>query len=89
MADLATPCADGPRDAPMRFLWEERAPWRPGTAGGASVRRIGADPRRAVEVVDFDAAAGIPLHLGPRGRAGVEPMDPALPPPPRVLPRPR
>ena len=76
-ANLATLCPEGPRNAPVWFIWEEGALWMLGSAEGASVRRIEADPRCAVEIVEFDAAAGILLHLGLRGRAGVEPMDPA------------
>ncbi len=78
MANLATSCADGPRNAPVWFAWEDDALWMPGSAKGSSVRRIEVDPRCAVEIVEFDAAAGVLLHLGLRGRASVEPMDPAL-----------
>ena len=77
MANLAPLCPDGPRNAPVWFAWEEGALWMLGSAEGASVRRIEADPRCAVEVVAFDVAAGILMHLGLRGRATVEPMDPA------------
>ena len=77
MASLATSCPEGPRNAPVWFVWEDGALWMPGSTGGSSVRRIEADPRCAVEIVEFDAAAGVLLHLGLRGRASVEPMDPA------------
>ena len=77
MASLATLCPEGPRNAPVWFVWEGGALWMPGSAKGSSVRRIEADPRCAVEIVEFDAAAGVLLHLGLRGRASVEPMDPA------------
>ncbi|MGB0497642.1 MAG: pyridoxamine 5'-phosphate oxidase family protein [Rubricella sp.] len=78
MANLATVSAEGPRNAPVWFLWEDGALWMPGSVGASSVARIGADPRCAVEIVDFDPAVGILLHLGLRGRASLEPMDPAL-----------
>ena len=78
MASLATSSPDGPRNAPVWFAWEDGALWMLGSAGGSSVRRIEADPRCAVEIVRFDAEAGVLLHLGLRGRASVEPMDPAL-----------
>ena len=77
MANLATLCPDGPRNAPVWFAWEEGALWMLGSAEGASVRRIEAGPRGAVEVVAFDVAAGILMHLGLRGRGSMGPMDPA------------
>jgi hypothetical protein len=75
MANLATLCAEGPRNAPVWFLWEDGALWMPGSADGSSVRRLLADPRAAVEVVWHDNPAGILLHVGLRGRAEVLPMD--------------
>jgi len=79
MANLATLAEDGaPRNAPVWFQWEEGALWMLGSAGGASVHRVLRDPRVAVEIVDYDNAGGILRHLGLRGRASVEPMDPPL-----------
>lgn len=78
MANLATGSPDGPRNAPVWFLWEGAALWMPGSKSNASVRRLQADPRCAVEIVRFDNDAGILLHLGLRGHASVEPNDPAL-----------
>jgi hypothetical protein len=75
MAMLATTCADGPRTAPVWFIWEDGAIWMLGTVDGSSVRRVAQDPRVAVEVVQFDLAAGVLLHLGLRGRATVEPCE--------------
>ena len=75
MANLATSSPDGPRNAPVWFVCEDAALWMLGSADGSSVRRIEADPRCAVEIVEFDLAAGVLLHLGLRGRASVEPMD--------------
>ncbi|ETX28755.1 pyridoxamine 5'-phosphate oxidase family protein [Roseivivax isoporae] len=79
MANLATLAEDGaPRNAPVWFAWEAGALWMLGSAESASVRRVARDPRVAVEIVDYDNAAGILRHLGLRGRATVEPMDAAL-----------
>lgn len=76
MANLATASEDGPRNAPVWFIWEDGAIWLLATKGGSSARRLEADPRCAVEIVRFDNSAGILLHLGLRGSASVEPMDP-------------
>lgn len=78
MANLATLSEDGPRNAPVWFLWEDGALWMPGSAGGSSVRRLRADPRCAVEIVHYDNTGGVLAHLGLRGRATVNPMDAAL-----------
>ena len=75
MANLATVSDDGPRNAPVWFLWEDGALWMLGSADGSSVRRLQANPRCAVEIVHYDNARGILAHLGLRGRATVEPMD--------------
>jgi len=79
MANLATVTADGaPCNAPVWFLWEDGVLWMLGSESGSSVLRLLAEPRCAVEVVDFDAGAGILLHCGLRGRASIEANDPAL-----------
>jgi hypothetical protein len=78
MANLATLSPDGPRNAPVWFLWEMNALWMLGSAEGRSVQRLEADPRCAVEIVHFDNAGGVLLHLGLRGVARVLPMDGAL-----------
>ncbi len=78
MAVLSTLAADGaPCNAPVWFAWEDGALWMPGSEGGSPVRRLARDPRCAVEIVHYDNARGILLHLGFRGRAEVRPMDPA------------
>ncbi|MEO0388660.1 MAG: pyridoxamine 5'-phosphate oxidase family protein [Pseudomonadota bacterium] len=77
MANLATISDAGPRNAPVWFIWEDATFWTLGGRTGSSVRRLEADPRCAVEIVDFDNAAGILLHIGLRGSARVEAMDPA------------
>lgn len=79
MANLATVAADGaPRNAPVWFQWEADALWMLGSDTNASVRRIEADPRVAVEIVQYDNEAGVIRHLGFRGRAQILPMDPEL-----------
>ncbi|MGQ0566823.1 MAG: pyridoxamine 5'-phosphate oxidase family protein [Gemmobacter sp.] len=78
MANLATMSPDGPRNAPVWFLWEGGALWMLGSAEARSVIRLQADPRSAVEIVRFDNDAGVLLHLGLRGVAEVCPMDPDL-----------
>lgn len=75
MANLATLSAEGPRNAPVWYHWEDDALWMPSRADAASARRIAADPRVAVEIVHFDRAAGILAHLGLRGRAEVAAME--------------
>ena len=72
MANLATTSADGPRNAPVWFIWEDGALWLLGSAHGSSVKRLRDDPRCAVEIVHFDNESGILLHLGFRGRATIE-----------------
>jgi hypothetical protein len=76
MANLATISDDGPRNAPVWFLWEDGALWMPGSADGSSVQRVVRDPRCAVEIVHYDHAGGILAHIGLRGNATVEPMSP-------------
>ena len=78
MANLATMSPDGPRNAPVWFHWEEGALFLLGGRDGSSVRRIEADPRVAVEIVHYDNAGGVLAHLGFRGEASVQPMDPPL-----------
>ena len=77
MAVLSTASPEGPRGAPVWYQWEEGALWMLSSAGASSAGRIAADPRVAVEIVDYDNAAGILRHLGLRGRASVEASDPA------------
>jgi hypothetical protein len=57
-------------------LWEDGALWLPSSTTGSSVRRLGADPSAAVEIVQFDNPGGVLLHLGLRGRAEVLAMEP-------------
>ncbi len=75
MAHLSTISPDGPRDSPVWFQWEEGAAWLIGTAGDSFVRRLEADGRCALGVVDFDAGKGVLRHVGIRGTAAVGKME--------------
>jgi len=75
MANLATLSEDGPRNAPVWYLWEDAALWMLGHAGSSSVQRVLRDARCAVEIVYYDNAGGVLAHLGLRGAASVEPMS--------------
>lgn len=78
MANLATVSDDGaPRNAPVWFIWEDDALWMLGNRCSSSVRRLERNSRCAVEIVHFDNAGGVLLHLGMRGAAFVEQMQPA------------
>lgn len=78
MANLATVSADGaPRNAPVWFDWGDGEIWMLGSKDGASVQRIELNADVAVEVVDYDNPEGILRHVGLRGTARIEPMDPA------------
>ena len=76
-AHLATASAEGPRESPVWFLWEEGALWIIGNYKTDTFpRRVEREPRCAVGVVDFDAATGLVRHAGLRGRARLAPHDP-------------
>lgn len=75
MADLATDSPNGPRSSPVWFLWEEDAVWLIGNKEDSFPKRLRADPRCAVSVVDFDIGRGVLRHVGIRGRARILPLD--------------
>jgi hypothetical protein len=75
MAQLATSSSDGARHSPVWFLWEDSAVWLIGREGDSFMRRLRADPRCAVGVVDFNAKQGRLCHVGIRGQAEVVPLD--------------
>lgn len=78
MANLATVTASGePRNSPVWFVWEEDALWMLSDVTSSSTQRIADNPNVAVEIVDYDNAAGLLRHLGMRGTATVVPMNPA------------
>jgi Pyridoxamine 5'-phosphate oxidase len=73
---LSTASAEGPRESPVWFLWEEEALWILGSRRTDTFPiRIECDPRCSVGIVDFDPASGRVQHVGLRGRATTEPFD--------------
>jgi hypothetical protein len=75
-AHLATASANGPRESPVWFLWEDEALWIIGNYRTDSFpSRIEEEPLCAVGIVDFDHASGLVQHLGFRSRARLRPHD--------------
>ena len=74
-AHLATASPDGPRESPVWFLWEARQLWLVGNNRDSFPKRIRAEPRCAVGIVEFDLARGRLRHVGIRGTGSVEPLD--------------
>ena len=74
-AHLATASPDGPRESPVWFLWEDGHLWFIGNTRDSFPKRIQADGRCAVGIVDFDLARGVLRHVGFRGLAVVEKLD--------------
>jgi Pyridoxamine 5'-phosphate oxidase len=78
IAHLATSSPEGPRESPVWFLWEAGVLWIIGSRRTDSFpTRVEREPRCAVGIVDFDRRQGLVHHVGIRGRATVEPFDPA------------
>lgn len=75
MAHLATTSPEGPRDSPVWFLWEDEAIWLIGSNEDSFPARLRAEPRCALNVVDFDVGRGVLRHIGIRGRAEVLDLD--------------
>ena len=60
----------------MWFLWEDEALWIIGDKQADTFpKRIQAEPRCAVGIVDFDVLSGRVEHVGMRGRAEVIPFE--------------
>jgi hypothetical protein len=75
-AHLATASEHGPRESPVWFIWEDEALWIIGNHQTDSFpKRIAAEPRCAIGIVDFDTATGLVQHVGFRGRARLEPHN--------------
>lgn len=71
-AHLATSSRLGPRESPVWFVWEDQALWIIGHKEWDTFpKRIKADPRVAVGIVEFDVTTGLVRHLGIRGKAEV------------------
>lgn len=75
VAHLATASGDGPRESPVWFLWEAEALWLVGTTSDSFPKRLRAEPRCAVGIVEFDLSNGLLRHVGIRGVATIEPLD--------------
>jgi hypothetical protein len=75
-AHLATASAEGPRESPVWFFWEDDAIPVIGEGGDSLPKRIERDPRCAVGVVEFDSSEAVVKHVGVRGEGSVEPLDP-------------
>ena len=76
MAFLGTVEGSKPRVVPVWFIWEDAALWVLGDKSGSSVKRISENPECAVDIIYFDVAKGVLLHLGLHGRAVVEKSGP-------------
>lgn len=74
---LATTDDGEPRVSPLWFRWEDEAIWIIADAEKTYPERVERNPRVALAIVDFDATRGRVQHVGVRGRASVEPHDPA------------
>jgi general stress protein 26 len=75
MLHLATICDEGPRSSPLWFLYENKKIWLFGTANDSFIKRLKAEPKCALTVVDFDLNAGVLLHVGIRGFANLHKVD--------------
>jgi general stress protein 26 len=71
MAHLSTVEDGEPRDSPVWFLWEEPTLWIFGTFKDSFVKRLQAEPKCAVGIVEYDLEKGILKHVGVRGIASV------------------
>jgi nitroimidazol reductase NimA-like FMN-containing flavoprotein (pyridoxamine 5'-phosphate oxidase superfamily) len=74
-AHLATASPDGPRESPVWFLWEAQELWLVGNNRDSFPKRIQAEPRCSVGIVEFDLARGRLRHVGIRGTGSIEPID--------------
>lgn len=75
---LAQSSGSGPRVSPLWFLWEDGQVWLIAQEDARSYPdRVRQFPDSALAVVDFDPRSGRVEHVGMRGRATLEPYDPA------------
>lgn len=75
---LASATERGPRVSPLWFLWEDDHIWIiADTKTKSYAKRVEADPRAALAIVDFDPRTGLVQHVGMRGTATLEPFDEA------------
>lgn len=76
MIHLATTCEEGPRSSPLWFLYEGDKIWLFGTQNDSFIKRLEEESRCALSVVDFDLEKGVLLHVGIRGIAKSQSVDP-------------
>ena len=75
---LATVTADGlPRISPLWYLWEDNQIWIIANKELTYTTRIKQTPNAALAIVDYDVHTGLVHHVGMRGEATLEPLDPA------------
>ena len=74
-AHLATASSEGPRESPVWFLWEAEELWLVGNERDSFPKRIRAEPRCSVGIVEFDLENGQLRHVGIRGIGKVEALD--------------
>lgn len=75
MAHLSTVEKGAPRDSPVWFLWEDSFLWVFGTSEDSFVKRLYAEPRCAVGIVEYELKKGILKHVGIRGTATLSSCD--------------
>lgn len=78
MAHLSTVSPEGyPRHAPVWFLWEDEVVWIIADRSQRSFPdRIEDQPNCALGIVDFEPTTGRLHHVGMRGTASIEALDP-------------
>src|SRR5262245_23426101 len=74
-AHLSTVDDGAPRDSPVWFLWEDSCLLIFGTSKDSFVRRLHAEPKCAVGIVEYDLEKGILKHVGIRGTASIASCD--------------
>ena len=75
MAHLSSSSPSGPCDSPLWFLWEDGAIWLIGNSNDSFPKRLRAEPRCAIGVVDFDVNRGVLRHVGIRGVAAIQELS--------------
>ncbi|MDQ0205705.1 pyridoxamine 5'-phosphate oxidase family protein [Alkalicoccobacillus murimartini] len=74
-AHLSTMDEGGPRESPLWFYWDGEFIWMLGSYQTNSFpKRIEAEPRCAIGIVDFKVETGLVHHVGLRGKAHLEPQ---------------
>jgi Pyridoxamine 5'-phosphate oxidase len=76
MAHLSTVENGEPRDSPVWFVWEDSFIWLFGTNEDSFIKRLKQESCCALGVVDFDLEKGILKHVGVRGTAIVNSVNP-------------